>query len=518
MVLAVGIALDLLSFIGWSDPALTTVITLSVITVVAIGAFIDIRIGVAAVLLELLWGSHGHLLRVATGGPGVSLRICLFLVVMSAAVWHLRTFGARHALWSLIRIHPVRWLALAFLLTLGLAGILGMIRHPIDRVFFDANAWGFLALAPAFLIAAASRANTANHSLIRTNTRMVVNERGVPSNDVGLDSCAMLLCGASYLILRFYALLFLFSHDLGGTWMPLYQWVRDTRLGEVTIFFGAFPRIFLPSMVLLFPVVLLAGLRTMRISQRLEGKREGEGNRMLTISVFGGGIAVLLLSLSRSYWMGFAALGTIGIAWGMWSWLRSRHSPIRMSGRMVSATIVLVGSVAVMSLLAMAIVRLPYPPPLTTAGFTETFIARFQQDAAVANRWQEIGPLRSAIGKHLAFGNGFGAAVTYETKDPRTLAAYPNGRYTTTAFEWGYLDDLLERGYIGLLAELWFIGALIWHGFRQGGETAALALGLLAIAVVHATSPYLNHPLGIGIMLLLFAYSTEPLEIPNTTA
>ncbi|MDO8599317.1 MAG: hypothetical protein Q7S02_04365, partial [bacterium] len=78
-------------------------------------------------------------------------------------------------------------------------------------------------------------------------------------------------------------------------------------------------------------------------------------------------------------------------------------------------------------------------------------------------------------------------------------------KYTTTAFEWGYLDDLLERGLLGLLAELWFLAALMYRSIREGGDRAALGLGLLAVALVHVTSPYLNHPLGIGILLLVFA-------------
>ncbi|MBI4434582.1 O-antigen ligase family protein, partial [Candidatus Uhrbacteria bacterium] len=526
VVLTIGLTLDLLSFIEWSEPLWSTPLTALVLVGVAIVTFADPRAGAIVVLLELLWGSHGYLLRIPAGGLDLSLRTGIFFVVLAATIWHLRTSEDRALLWGAIRTHPARWPALAFLATLVLAGILGLLRHPFDRVFFDANAWGFFALAPAFLIAQIRmmRMDRADDADMRIGS----NWSNVSASGGKYQVSNVVLVGALYLILRTYALLFLFSHDLGGTWMPLYQWVRDTRLGEVTIFPGAFPRVFMPSMVLLFPAVLIVGARMMRMDRTddadtrmpllpesggktsnfspssLEGEREGEESRTFTASVFGGGVAVLLLSLSRSYWLALIALAVIGIAWVIWSWQRKYYSPIRTNRRIVQGVAVAIGSIIAMSLLAIIVVRLPYPKSLTTAGIGSTLLARLSADAAVSNRWQQLQPLRDATWQHPILGNGFGAAVTYETKDPRTLASFPNRQYTTTAFEWGYLDDLLERGVIGLLVELWFIGALIWYGLKKQ-SSPPLALALLAIAVVHTASPYLNHPLGIGVVLWLFA-------------
>ncbi|MDO8621705.1 MAG: hypothetical protein Q7R80_00545 [bacterium] len=539
MVLTIGLTLDLLSFIGWSETMWLTPLTALVLVGAAIAAFADLRAGVIAVMLELFWGSHGHLLHVPVGGLDVSLRMGIFAIVFTATVWHLRIPNTRRALWHAMRTHPAWWPALVFLATLALGGILGVLRHPFDRVFFDMNAWGFLALAPAFLIAAArmTRMDRADDADTRIgSTWSSVSARGgsasggkfqpAPTGASGVSD--VVLAGALYLILRSYVLLFFFSHDLGGTWMPLYQWVRDTRLGEVTIFPGAFPRIFLPSMVMLFPAVLLAGMRmTSNFSpSHREGEREGvgEGRWLLSASVFGGGVAVLLLSLSRSFWLAGIALLVVGLVWAIVSALRQRiHgspadlSPFRTKRRKVFRDVLVLGGASVVAIgLALAVVRLPYPKPLTTAGIGSTLLARLSADAAVSNRWQQIGPLRDAIMRHPILGNGFGTAVTYETKDPRTLAAYPDGKYTTTAFEWGYLDDLLERGIVGLLAELWLVGALIWYGLRRGGEITALAVGLFAVVIIHVTSPYFNHPLGIGVALWLFARIAQSAEMHAT--
>ena len=549
VVIAIGLGVDLLSFIGWSDSALLVPFTVAVLTAVAIGTFLDIRIGVTAVLLELLWGGHGYLLRIPWGGVDISLRMGVFFVVLAATVWHLRVPGARRAVYDAAQTHPARWPALAFFVSLVVGLIGGLVRHPFDRVFFDANAFGFLLLTPAFSLAIQRRTSVENHSLIRTNRRMVIGseivrgDRDATGPPIIRDSLFIILAGAFYLIARTYFLLFAFTHDLGGTWVPLYQWVRDTRLGEVTVFPGAFPRVFMPSMVLLFPAIAIAMTRirvwsrireyaygTTRMKQQTfshsaecENVESGALRTIgrsptLSLGVFGGGVAILLVSLSRSYWVGLATL----IGFKVFMTIRTRcvssdlsqfRAKLRKAFR---GAFVLIGSTIIAVAIAVAIVNLPYRKPLTTAGIGSTFLARLSADAAVSNRWQQIEPLRNAIAQHPIFGNGFGAAVTYETKDPRTLAAFPDGRYTTTAFEWGYLDDLLERGTVGFLAEIWLIGALIWYGFRNGGYAAAVAAGLAAVAVVHATSPYLNHPLGIGLLMLAAASMARPIMVHSS--
>ena len=482
MITVMGIAFDLSSLLGWAHPVFGSVVTGAIVFGVGVASIRDIRWGIAAVLLELLWGSHGHALHVVMGNMSISLRIGLFAVVSIATLYHLRDANARRLLTTVFRTHPARWPSAFVLASVLLAGVLGTLRHPLSRFVGDANAWGFLLLVPAFMLAQ-SRVPNDRHSTFHIPHSTFV---------------SFFLFSALYLILRFLVLLFLFSHDLGGLWLGLYQWVRDTRLGEVTVSAMGFPRVFLPSMVLLFPAVLLAAAR-----MTTDADGSPRITRMLAYAVFGGGVATLLASLSRSYWLAFIVLVAIGMAWGIYAWRRSHYSLIRTNRRIVRTVVYATGSAVLMILLAVALVRLPYPRPLSTGGFGATLAARIASDVAVSNRWQQLPPLRAALAQHPILGSGFGASVTYESKDPRTLAAFPDGRYTTTAFEWGYLDDVLERGFLGLIAELWLVGSLIWRGCRRGGEAAALALGLLAIAVVHVTSPYLNHPLGLGVLLVL---------------
>ncbi len=103
-------------------------------------------------------------------------------------------------------------------------------------------------------------------------------------------------------------------------------------------------------------------------------------------------------------------------------------------------------------------------------------------------------------------GSGFGATVTYQSSDPRLVAASANGLYTTYAFEWGWLDVWLKLGIFGLLAYLALFAKIIFNGLKIGGYLSlSLATGLAVLIAVNIFSPYLNHPLGIGYLILAAA-------------
>ena len=143
------------------------------------------------------------------------------------------------------------------------------------------------------------------------------------------------------------------------------------------------------------------------------------------------------------------------------------------------------------------------------------------QEAAGQSRMELLKPLWIGILKHPIIGSGFGATVTYNSKDPRILQNNPSGEYTTFAFEWGYLDLWYKMGILGPLAYLGLIGSILlalWRVIKdksemvlEGINVQAISLGvfgaLIALAAVHFLTPYLNHPLGIGFIILssLFA-------------
>ena len=86
------------------------------------------------------------------------------------------------------------------------------------------------------------------------------------------------------------------------------------------------------------------------------------------------------------------------------------------------------------------------------------------------------------------------------------------GDYTTYVFEWGYHDFAVKMGLVGLAAYLALIFALVLSAHRMLAENKeksfehfflfGIMFGFIGISAVHFFSPYLNHPLGIGYVLL----------------
>ena len=159
------------------------------------------------------------------------------------------------------------------------------------------------------------------------------------------------------------------------------------------------------------------------------------------------------------------------------------------------------------------IVKFPYPEPI--GNFSANLIserATSMNDAAGSSRWNLLPVLNEEIKKAPLQGRGFGATVTYITQDPRVLEQNPSGQYTTYAFEWGWHDIALKIGGLGLLVYVLLLGKIFVDGIALSRKSKvesrksliyiALLAGLVMIVVTSAFSPYLNHPLGIGYVVL----------------
>jgi O-antigen ligase len=195
----------------------------------------------------------------------------------------------------------------------------------------------------------------------------------------------------------------------------------------------------------------------------------------------------VLIGQSRSFWVGLIAALIVLIiyllkdklAWRVW---------LKFIGLAVM-------SVTAGLLIMTALVKLP------GLGAWNALSQRTNLDeSAVASRWNLIPKLWQAIKVSPIVGQGFGKTITYQSSDPRVLEQSADGTYETYAFEWGWLDLWLKMGILGILTYLLLLIKLIRTSLTQ--KQIGLALCLIALATVHFFTPYLNHPLGLGVIML----------------
>lgn len=415
-----------------------------------------------APLAELLWGSFGMQFSWDLGGVHLSLRLLVFSICV---FWWLIAGGWKgvSAVWGR---SPEGWLALVLLLVAAWGLIVGVNSDtPLRDVFLDGNAYAYLVYF--FLWA----------SVLKQDMNLLIRK--------------LLLAAAVGLSVKTLVLFNIFAN-----WYEilnvqyLYLWIRDTRVGEITRTGTAIWRIFIQSQ-------LYIGIGLLQIfTQLLRRHRLPRADAAAMVLM----IAALLVSLSRSYWVGFAAAILL-------LFIISKFAGITIAHFMRS-TGIFIGAGCIALVLVMLLAFLPFGG----RGLSQALGGRIMSfaDPAGVSRLQLAGPLWEAIRGAPFLGKGFGSTVTYRSSDPRIKTPLnPEGLVTTYSFEWGYLDQWLKFGAVGLAL---FLAVVLWQ-FRigmkllkartsQNTELLALLAGLFFIMIVHVFSPYLNHPLGLGYLLL----------------
>jgi O-antigen ligase len=192
-----------------------------------------------------------------------------------------------------------------------------------------------------------------------------------------------------------------------------------------------------------------------------------------------------------------------GLVLGLWR-LRWSRADV---GRIALASVAVLGLAYTLNSWAL---NFPYPFPLPGRDGQGTILrqrlSEFGGEAAATSRIRLFQALIPVIGRQPIIGSGFGTTVTYRSDDPRQQQSPNRGVYTTYAFELGYLDMAVKIGLLGVA--IWLIlMSRILTALLQPLDPLSLgfAVGLIALATVHLTTPYLNHPLGIGFVLLALA-------------
>lgn len=455
------LAIESLSILAYFFPYFTIPIFIAVILGFTYAVLKNYTLGVLVALTELFIGSQGHILTLTSIGLPLSVRMALFLVLLVLGFVHARKslridFGQ-----LLIDNWPI-WLWLGFVVIAVFHGILSGFSNP--TIFFDANNYFFLLFILPLIWA---------------------------TNDKSFAEKAMqvFVWSAIYLSVKTLLLEYIFTHgDYELLWPDIYTWLRDSRIAEITFTSTGAYRIFMQSQIFLLPAWWIF------IWHMRQGSTKALVGQTAMASLLASGI---LISFSRSFWLGWM-LSCAG--YGIWlAWRREWGVLVRTS---------LLGSLSV--IVGVIFVWLSIQIPIPSAGRGSLDLAgRFNLsgEAAASSRWNMLGPLWSEIAKSPILGQGIGSSVTYISDDPRVRVVSPDGTHTATSFEWGYLDQWLDLGFIAVMLVIglavYLISNLFTHSFAYA---IPLAFGVLAFYGTHIGTPYLNHPLGLIYILLLWVF------------
>ncbi len=460
---AVLLLIELLSFLVVFQPKLNTIVCLLLGLAMFVCALFRPVQALALLGAEYVIGSKGALFK-AFGDPvnngGISFRIVLFGAFFAG--WFLNWVRASQwKTWKTALSGRIEYAVLGSLLLVALVN--GLLRHN-PFVFADANAWAFLALLLPVL------------DLVRRATRQELQ-----------ILVAWIVAALFWSVTKTLLLFYLFSHAFPAWFLePIYFWVRRTGVGEITRAGGSVFRIFFQSHI--YGLVLLPGLLLVQRFKR--------GRLALVLT----GFSVLFLvqtiiSLSRSFFLG---LGVSGLVACVYAWHTDRVKGVmRLGGRFLGT---LAAASAIIATLCF------FPLPSSDASLLDAWQSRINAgDDASASRWKLLPAMWEKIKEQPLLGSGFGATVTYTSRDPRVVQS-TGGVYTTYAFEWGWLEHWIKFGLLGIpliLFVLIRLGRRIYRSTLPIEQKRVFVLSLVALAVVHVSTPYLNHPLGFAWLLLL---------------
>jgi len=446
----------------------------------------DLKYGLWLALAELFIGSQGYLFSFDIGGASISIRMAIWVILI--AVWagkFLDKTIKKHQ--EEKRILPLKilkssyfslFLILALFIIWG--GLNGFISgNSTANILFDINGWLYLALIIPLYEVAWERKD-----FLR------------PLFEIFL-ACVL------WLALKSFFLVFVFSHNI-YSWMDvLYDWVRNTGIGEVTEMSDGFTRIFFQSHIFLIIAFFVSIFLANSIYDSIIKKPTPKEKKQILLYIVAliPLATVIILSFSRSFWAGclLGLLFSLVMILKKYGWKRL--------GWNISA-LFLVGVLS----LALIIIVVKFPGVGSTRNFNaaDTIKNRARSvsgEAAVSSRWNLLPELWSEIKEAPILGRGFGTTVTYRSNDPRILESTADGKYTTYAFECGWLGIWLKLGFFGLFCYIFLIGKIILDGLTnkdlfRSALINGVVVSLAVIAVINFFTPYLNHPLGLGALML----------------
>ena len=473
------ILVELLSLLGFIIPFVNQLCFFILSIIIFVISLFHLEYGIFALLTELFIGSKGHLFFFDLGSIRISFRMALFAIVIF--VWLIGLIKRKYKMNFLKSKFFIFYFLLFILLIWGVAAGF-LYQNSKDLIFFDANAWLYLLLIFPFY--------------------------DVLADDKIIEKILKIFTAAiTWLAIKSFIIFFLFTHQVKAMMPDLYYWIRTRGLGEITAIDSSFYRVFFQSQIYSL-IGFFIFLALIIFSKNLK-----KNFYFLFIPFL-----PILISFSRSYWLGFLLSVIIFL---LFLKIKEKFSWQKIGEIFMVIIFIFIFSIGFI----LFSLKLPPKPSIDFGSLIEK---RFTpEEPAASSRIAQLPYLLSAILEKPTLGSGFGKTVSYFSRDPRALERHPLGLYTTYAFEWGYLDTWLKIGLVGLF----FFFLLLWKIFREGTKLIpnsqfpisnerlipssqfpisneklalifGLIFGLIALMITHFTSPYLNHPLGLGYLIL----------------
>lgn len=446
--LIVFLVLEIFSYLNWQYPEmgwfLLTLIGIFTIFLVYKKPIFYLYIPLA----EIFWGSLGHSIEYGF----FSFRLLLFLIIFftfilsnisqlkSLKIWQDKKITYLFFILSLVLFFDIVW---------------GYFNNQnIKNVFFDANAYFYIFYLPIWYEVYDSKY---------------------------LKNIFSILKAAAFIIaIKTLFLLNVFSQSYNFLNIDnVYKWVRDTRTGEITPFKESFFRIFMQSQFYL----ILAWFWL------LFNKNKHYIYYLALLS------SAIYISLSRSFWLGIF-VGFLIMIVNLFIYKRDKLS---------IKWLLNLGLVAIAAVfLVQVFYNLPQYKSLNI--FTQRSVD--SSEAAASTRVELWTPMWENIFDSPIIGHGFGKEISYRSSDPRIKnEANPEGWHTSYAFEWGFLDQLVKGGIILLTIFITWIGILYRRLYQNIKENYILSMvfisSLTSLLIIHIFTPYINHPLGLSLMMLI---------------
>lgn len=280
---------------------------------------------------------------------------------------------------------------------------------------------------------------------------------------------------------------FLFSSGMVELQEPFYKWFRDVNLGKITDMGQGFYRIVEPSHLLITPLILIIS------SLLMKDEKHHHMWRLLLFSA----LIVFVLNFSRSYLL--ALIGGLVILFYKHDWKRW----LKVSSYTVAQAF----------LIFIFLHFLASGASSLGLGFFEhrvSSIAQPETERSASIRMALLPEIFEKFQKRPILGYGLGSTVTIDKFNNKT----------TTEFDWGYFEMLVEFGVLGtviLLGALFFlVVALIKkiHHFREYQDLhVGLLAGLVALGIINITAPALFHIYGILYIVLTTVITLKTPEI-----